>query len=272
MEQQPGESLHPVRQRHFQVAIATSTVINVDAVEFYDAAYPDGETVASASPGQTVYVRATVSDPFGSFDINGADVEITGPSTTDSYNMTEVEDSGDATKIYEYALTLPTIGGDGTWTAVVTAAEGTEGTITHQQTASLTVGAPLLTVLKSAGSATAAPGSLITYTVQVVNTGTGEAVNIELDDAMSPYTALRIAYDGSATLPFDLVSGPTGLTLGTPVYSDDGATYGYGPLVSEGGEAPAGYDANVSHWRLPINGSLAGSGEGFVMRYQVIVK
>ena len=61
--------------------------------------------------------------------------------------------------------------------------------------------------------------------------------------------------------------------MGTPVYSDDdGATYGYGTLVSEGGGAPTGYDANVSHWRLPINGSLDGSGEGFTMRYQVVVK
>jgi uncharacterized repeat protein (TIGR01451 family) len=256
-----------------QVALATDTVINVDAVALYDAAYPDGESVESASPGETVYVRATVSDPFGSFDISGADVEITGPSTTGSYPMTEVEDSGDATKIYEYALPLPSIGSDGTWTAAVTAAEGTEDTITHQESASLTVGAPLLTILKSASSATAVSGDLITYTVQVVNTGTGAAVNIELDDAMSPYTALRIAYDGSGALPFDLVSAPTGLTMGTPVYSDDdGATYGYGPLVSEGGGAPVGYDADVSHWRLPIDGSLDGSGEGFIMRYQVIVK
>lgn len=256
-----------------QVSLATDTVINVDAVAFYDAAYPDGETVASSSSGETVYVRATVSDPFGSFDISGADVEIAGPSTTGSYAMTEVEDSGDATKIYEYALTLPTSGSDETWTAVVTATEGTEGTITHQESASLTVGAPLLTVIKSASSATAAPGGLITYTIQVANTGAGAAVNIELDDAMSPYTALRIGYDGSGALPFDLVSAPTGLTMGTPVYSDDdGATYGYGPLVSEGGGAPTGYDANVSRWRLPINGSLDGSGEGFVMRYQVIVK
>jgi len=256
-----------------QVALATDTVINVDAVAFYDAAYPDGDAIASASPGDTVYVRATVSDPFGSFDISGADVEIAGPSASGSYTMTEVEDSGDATKIYEYGLTLPTIGGDGTWTAVVTAMEGTEGTITHQESASLTVGAPLLTVIKSASSATAAPGGLITYTVQVVNTGTGAAVNIELDDTLSPYTSLRIAYDGSASLPFDLLSAPTGLTLGIPTYSDNnGATYGYGPLVSQGGGAPDGYDANVSRWRLPINGSLDGSGEGFIMRYQVIVK
>jgi len=256
-----------------RVALATDTVINVDAVAFYDAAYPDGDAIASASPGENVYVRATVSDPFGSFDISGADVDIGGPSTTGSYAMTEVADSGDAIKIYEYALNLPTIGSDGTWTAVVTAAEGTEGTITHQQMASLTVGAPLLTVIKSASGATAVPGDLITYTVQVVNTGTGAAANVELDDAMSPYTALRIVYDGSGFLPFDLVSAPTGLTMGTPVYSDDdGATYGYGPLVSQGGGAPVGYDANVSHWRLPINGSLDGGGEGFVMRYQVIVK
>jgi uncharacterized repeat protein (TIGR01451 family) len=256
-----------------QVALATDTVINVDAVAFYDEVYPKGEVIPSALPGKTVFVRATVSDPFGSFDISAADVEITGPLGASNHAMTEVLDSGDATKIYEYALTLPAIGGDGNWTAVVTADEGTEGTITHQESASLTVGAPLLTVLKSASSASAAPGDLITYTVQVINTGTGAAANIELDNAMSPYTALRIAYDGSGVLPFDLVSAPTGLTMGTPVYSDDdGATYGYGTLVSEGGGAPTGYDANVSHWRLPINGSLDGSGEGFTMRYQVVVK
>ena len=107
----------------------------------------------------------------------------------------------------------------------------------------------------------------------MVNTGTGAAINIELDDAMSPYTALRIAYDGTEPLPFSLVGAPAGLTLGTPVYSDNGgATYGYSPLVSGGSGAPAGHDGSVTDWRLPIGGSLSGSGTGFSVRYQVIVK
>ncbi len=249
------------------------TVINVDAVAFYDAAYPAGTVIASARPGDTVFIRAVVSDPFGSFDIAGAGVAISGPAGSSSHVMTEVLNDGAASKIYEYSLTLPAIGSDGPWVAVVTAVEGTEGTITHQGTASLLVGSPLLTILKSASSATAAPGDLITYTVQVVNTGTAAAVNIELDDAMSPYTALRIAFNGSDPLPFALVSAPGGFTFGTPAYSDDGgATYGYGPLVSGGGGASAGHDANVSHWRLPMTGALSGNGDRFTMQYQVMVE
>jgi len=258
---------------HSQFTLAVDTVINVDAVEFYDAAYPGGAVVTSALPGNTVFVRAAVSDPFGSFDISGATVDITGPLVTTSNPMTQVQDSGAGSKIYEFPLNLPGFGSDGNWTAVVTAAEGTEGTITHQGTAALLVGSPLLTVLKSANSANAAPGDLITYTIQVVNTGAGPAINIELDDAMSPYTALRIAYDGVDVLPFRLVGAPGGLTLGAPVYSDNGgATYTYSPLVSGGSTAPVGFDGSVTHWRLPVNGTLGGSGNGFSMRYQVIVK
>lgn len=256
-----------------QVLLDVDTVINVDSVEFYDASHPGGAAITSVPPGNTVYVRAVVSDPFGSFDISGATVDITGPLGATSNPMAQVQDSGAASKIYEFPLTLPAFGSDGTWTAVVTAAEGTEGTITHQGTATLLVGAPLLTVLKSANSATASPGDLITYTIQVVNTGTGPAINIELDDAMSPYTALRIAYDGVDLLPFRLVTAPGGLMLGTPVYSDNGgATYTYNPLVSGGGGVPVGYDGRATHWRLPVNGTLGGNGSGFTVRYQVIVK
>ncbi len=256
-----------------QVLLNVDTVINVDSVSFFDTAYPGGSVVTSTAPGGTVYIRALVSDPFGSFDITGVSVDITGPSGTTSNSMTQVQDSGAASAIYEYELSLPAFGSDGTWTAVVTANEGTEATITHQGTASLLVGTPLLTVLKSASTATANPGDLITYTIQVINAGTGPATAIVLDDAMSPFTALRIAYDSIDPLPFRLVNAPGGLTLGTPVYSDDGgSTYGYNPLISGGSGAPAGHDGSVSHWQLPMNGLLNGNGAGFSMRYQVIVE
>ena len=259
-----------------QILLGVDTVINVDSVGFYDDAYPGGTAVTSAPPGNTLYVRASISDPFGSVDISGAFLTLENPSGATVLNgvaMDEVLDSGAAAKVYETVYDLPGFGSDGTWAATVTATEGTEGTITHQGRAELAVGAPLLTVLKSAGSATASPGDLITYTIQVVNTGTGAAVNIEMDDAMSPYTALRIAYDGNGALPFALVAAPAGLTMGTPAYSDDGGTtYGYSPLISGGGGAQDGYDGSVTHWRLPMVGTLEGNGNEFTMRYQVIVK
>ncbi|BBO68325.1 hypothetical protein DSCA_22550 [Desulfosarcina alkanivorans] len=259
-----------------RVLLGVDTVINVDSVGFYDDAYPGGTAVASAPPGNTVYVRSVISDPFGSFDISGAFLTLEAPSGGTVLNgvaMDEVLDSGAATKVFETAYDLPGFGSDGTWTATVTATEGTEGTIIHQGAAPLFVGAPLLTVLKSASSTAAGPGDLITYTVQVVNTGTSAAVNIEMDDAMSPYTALRIAYDGTGALPFSLEAAPVGLALGAPVYSDDGgSTYGYSPLVSGGGGAQTGFDGRVSHWRLPVVGTLEGSGSKFTMKYQVVVK
>ena len=259
-----------------QVQIESKTVINVDSVGFYNDAYPDGAMVTAAPPGSTVYVRSTISDPFGSFDISGAFLtleDLSGGTVLNGVAMAEVLDSGAATRIFETAYDLPGFGSDGTWTATVTATEGTEGIITHQGTAALLVGAPLLTVLKSVGNATAGPGDLITYTIQVINSGTGAAVNIEMDDAMSPYTALRIAYDGTGALPFSLETAPGGLALGTPVYSDDGgSTYGYSPLVSGGGGAQTGFDGSVTHWRLPVVGTLDGYGSEFTMRYQVVVK
>ncbi len=259
-----------------QIRLNAQTVIDVDLVEFYDAAYPLGTQITQAAPGQTVYVRSVVSDPFGSFDITSAAVDITNPLGTTVVSgaaMTQVADSGLDTKTYEYAYTLPGFGSDGFWNARVTAQEGTEGTVSHSNTGTLNVGSPQLTVVKSAGSANANPGETITYSVQVTNNGTGAALNVVLDDDMSPYSAIRLQYNGSEALPFSLTAGSSGLLLGTPEYSsNNGADYTYTPLLSGGGGAPAGYDANVTNWRIPMSGTMSGSGAGFTLRYQVVVK
>ena len=92
-------------------------------------------------------------------------------------------------------------------------------------------------VLKSAGAPAVSPGKVVTYTVQVQNTGCGKASNVELDDHMSPYTAWQLDYnsDGAPDEPFDFAAQTSELTLGTPDYStDDGSTWGAAP-VSEGG-------------------------------------
>jgi hypothetical protein len=54
------------------VTLAATTVVNVDSVGFFSAQYPATATKAIWEPGDTVYIRADVSDPFGGFDVSAA--------------------------------------------------------------------------------------------------------------------------------------------------------------------------------------------------------
>jgi trimeric autotransporter adhesin len=137
-------------------------------------------------------------------------------------------------------------------------------------TAVLTVGGlPLVSILKSADTSNANPGQAVLYTVQVVNSGNGAGAQVVLTDELSPYSAFHL---GGGT-PFTFVdsSPASGLSLGTPQYSNDrGVSWGYLP-ASSGGGAPAGSDGNVTNWRLPMIGNLRVGGS-FLLRYRVIVK
>ena len=83
-----------------------------------------------------------MSDPFGSYDITSANVTIKDPNNTIVVNaqaMTQVADSGLATKTYEYVYTpVPAAGPTGWWTANVTAKEGAENTVTDLGTGTFT--------------------------------------------------------------------------------------------------------------------------------------
>ena len=46
----------------------------MDQLGAYDTAYPAGNLVTNALIGQTVYVRATASDPFGAYDVTSLDL------------------------------------------------------------------------------------------------------------------------------------------------------------------------------------------------------
>jgi hypothetical protein len=61
------------------------------------------------------------------------------------------------------------------------------------------------------------------------------------------------------------------LALGSPAYSSDhGTSWSYLP-TSTGGGAPAGYDALVTNWRIPMLGTMRPGGS-ITLRYQVQVK
>lgn len=153
------------------VDFTSSTVINVDSVALYSAAYPSAATLSSYTQGSTVYVRAVISDPFGSYDVDSATIKLTDAAGVIQVNgaaMTQVADSGVATRTFEYAYALPANAAVGNWTAGVTGKEGTENTVTHTANTAFLVGLPVLSVAKShTGSFTA--GTNGSYSLVVTN-------------------------------------------------------------------------------------------------------
>lgn len=134
---------------------------------------------------------------------------------------------------------------------------------------------PALTVLKSATDGTSTvttrnAGANIVYAITVSNSG-GVSKSNQIDDAMSPFTALDLNYV-SAGQPFQFIAGSSGLTMGTPVYSNNnGTTWTYIP-VSGGGGAPAGYDGAVTNFRIPLTGTMNGGGANYILRYNTRIE
>jgi uncharacterized repeat protein (TIGR01451 family) len=265
------------------VILPASTVINVDSIKYYSAAYPGGSAITSVTPGTTVYIRAVVSDPFGSFDIHPAGdtptISITDPTNVvRNYLMTLVATdplTPSLTKTFEYAYAAPATP-TGDYTVAITAKEGTEGTVTHTAYGTMPVLVPpLLTVTKTVSPTPSSnPGQTVTYSTVVKNTSAGTASSVILVDTLSPYTSFGV--DSYAGAPFQFVDGSglaaSGVTLGTPVYSQkNGTPWGYTP-------AATGYDANVINWKIPMIGTMNGWAGGanpypsFTINYKVLVR
>jgi uncharacterized repeat protein (TIGR01451 family) len=262
-----------------KITLPSQNVININNsdITFHSVVYPGVNALASVNAGQTVYIRATVSDPFGSYDINGATLTLsdsTGAIKLGPIAMTQVQDSGAATRIYEYAYTVPSAGPAGNWSALVVAKEGTENLVSDNAQAVMPVVVPAnLLVLKSADKAAATPGDIITYTVTVTNTGAGTATSVVVDDSLSPYVQGGLnSYGAGAAFQFVNGTPSSGLALGTPVYSNNNAsTWVYTPS-SGGGGAPAGYDGSITNWRMPMSGTMNANNANFTIKYKVRVK
>jgi uncharacterized repeat protein (TIGR01451 family) len=105
-------------------------VVNVDDVTLYSAAHPSTATKTQYVQGDTVWIRAVISDPFGGQDVSGARLRLVDAAGTVLVNdvaMTaRTSGTGGATRIFEGSYTIPANPRVGTWTAKVTGIEGTE--------------------------------------------------------------------------------------------------------------------------------------------------
>jgi uncharacterized repeat protein (TIGR01451 family) len=255
----------------------SDTVVNVDAFESYDAAFPSGALTTSYSPGETVHFRAIVSDPFGDVDISAANIVITdaggtpvGPSTAMTVVSPVVPSTG-ALKVFEYSFNIVGMPAQGNWAATITALEGTEGTISDSEIYSFSVVLPpSLTTVITASVSTANPGTPVTYTLVTVNSGSGDATEVVVTHSLPPFASLRLNTYGAAT-PFSCSAGcpASGLDLGTPVYSDDnGTSYGYAPVSAAEG-ASVDHDGRVTNWQIPMTGIMEGSSASFTILFEL---
>ena len=157
------------------ISLPTTTVINVDELGAYDAAYPGGNSITNVIIGQTAYVRTVVSDPFGSYDVTGLDLTVRDPGgaiLAANLGGGAAVTSDACSKTYE--LAVPTSNWQGRYNIQATAHEGTEG-ITNLNVASYrasfpTGGTPSTTTfINSSGDPTNSYATNETVCVRVVD-------------------------------------------------------------------------------------------------------
>jgi len=268
-----------------RVELNSTTLISVDSVQTFNAAYSGGTLTGSFYPGNTVFIRAQVSDPFGSFDISAATLTITNPAGAAIAPVPTLTAQGapatcgSATQpgcIYEAQYVVPNAAASlGNWVVRVTANEGVEGTVSDFGVGSFSVvyPQPSLMVLKSSqvlsdptGSANPKriPNAVVLYQITVTNSGPGavDAGTLVISD---PVPANSSMYVG--TTPGD----PVVFTNGTPA---SGLSFTYATHVSYSSVGPGGpwlyipvpdangFDAAVRAVRIAPGGTMSAAGSG----------
>ncbi|MCW3082569.1 Ig-like domain-containing protein [Segetibacter sp.] len=111
-----------------KIDFPVSSFIGTTGMAVYKVPNPGGTPIISEVSGNTVYVRTTVSNPFGLDDITGFTLAITPPGS--SVTPAVVATSG-CSQTYEYAWTTPMISGNINLAA--TAKQGFENTVSSVQ-------------------------------------------------------------------------------------------------------------------------------------------
>ena len=292
-----GVDLTPYTGGQFsRVDLNSATIINVNSIQTWNAAYSGGAQQGTYYPGATVFVRATVSDPFGSFDISSANIWITDagtPTGTPVTNqpMTQVgatcNSTSSAVCVYEYQYVLPSTPTPalGTWNIRVRGNEGVEG-VFDEGLDSFVVAypQPSITMVKSStiysspvpGNLKRIPQSVVQYDITVTNSGPGtvDAGTLIITDPIPAKSAMYVSTSGGPPVVFVNGSGTavSGLTYNYPAnvqYSSTGPSgpWGYPPVPDANG-----FDPLVRAIRIQPSGTMNAAGAGnptFTIQFRV---
>jgi len=277
--------------------INASTVISVDSIGVWDkvfnaaADYSDdsgAQLITSSQPDTTLSIRASISDPFGAFDISAATITLTKPGSTLNYfagdnTMEQIDDpTNDETtnsKLFEKTIKLEEVEITGDWLIRITGLEGIEGKVDHfeDHTFKVTPFLPNITLTKSvavisdpingssnddpAANPKAIPGAELLYTIHVTNSGRGESDDgsIIIQDEIPENTELyinEITCEGTDLGPVCFKDGTPPndsdleFDIGTDLtFAEDDGNFNYTPVDS--GE---GYDPAIRYIRMtPTN-------------------
>jgi hypothetical protein len=214
----------------------TKTYVNVDQIQTRSVCVPGGSL--TFNQGQTMTITARVSDPFGSYDIAGANVRTTDPggvAVIPGLALSPVLTVTGAIT-FERSYAIPVTATLGNYSVVVTATESNGVTATN--TALFTVQRPAtLTAALAATPGTVNVGGAITVTMVVTNNGQASALNIAPSVLITSGTGNALRASGpSPTTVLTLTAGSAASF--TWVYTATGAG-----MVSWSGSV-AGSDAN----------------------------
>jgi uncharacterized repeat protein (TIGR01451 family)/fimbrial isopeptide formation D2 family protein len=278
-----------------RIEFPATTVINVDDIATYSAAFNGGAAQTTFYPGANVFVRALISDPFGSFDIDSARITIIDPANVTRVNnqlMTAqvapatCDSQSAATCIFQYQYSLPASPTLGAWTVRITGYEGTEGMVTDLGVGSFMVALPqpALTILKTSTvlsdpvnnttNPKRIPRAVVRYDVSVTNSGPGtvDAGTLVITDSIPTDAAMYVSTASGNPVVF--LNGPTtsGLTYtyaSHVSYSSAGASgpWGYTPAPDANG-----FDPQVRAVRISPAGVMSAAGTGnpsFTIQFRV---
>lgn len=278
-----------------RIEFNATTVINVDSVLTYNATYNGGTTQTTFYPGANVFVRAQVSDPFGSFDIGSARITLIDPSNATQVNNVAMTAQGApatcnstaaATCIYQYQYPVPASPSLGGWTVRVTASEGQEGTVTDLGVGNFTVAIPQPTItmvktstvlsdpLNNTTNPKRIPSAVVRYDITLTNSGPGtvDSGTLVLTDPVPANSSMYVSTVSGN--PVEFINGATasGLTYNyatNVTYSSTGAS---GPWTYTPVPDVNGFDPAVRAVRIAPTGVMNAAGGGnpsFTIQFRV---
>jgi uncharacterized repeat protein (TIGR01451 family) len=209
-------------------------VIHVTSLGIYDVPYPGGNLVTAPVAGSKLYVRATVTDPFGTYDISSVNFTMTGPSTNGNVSATLTSPVATTATNATYEYFWPTGSTTGDYNVSVTANEGSEGILdvagTSLTLAFLDLGTPSTTEFTSGNNGpdtnNYAANSTVWMRVTDLNRNTN-ATTVGLITAI-----LTSSAGGSNTVVFTETSTNTGVFTASILTSTNGSVGFLAPVGS----------------------------------------